>query len=106
MKRNIQWMNEIKITAMENKEIIKIKDDMGFHYEVTIEYFPHHGFSNAVYDGKIIGQVELNRINEPAGDDDREWELYEEMFGQWRCEIKQNITGICKEYFNYQLVHK
>jgi hypothetical protein len=63
-------------------EKIKVTDKSGFHYEVLIEHKPHFGFSTALYEGQIIGQVELGRILEPIGDDDYEWECYEERFAK------------------------
>lgn len=85
------------------KEDIKITDRMGFIYSVRIEHTPHHGFSTAYYEGRIIGQCELGRILEPFSDDDREWEMYEELFGEWRDSINSNLTLECKQYFNNQL---
>ncbi|SUJ18973.1 Uncharacterised protein [Sphingobacterium spiritivorum] len=81
-------------------EKITISDRFDFRYEVTIEHKPHFGFSTALYDDEIIGQVELGRINEPMGDDDREWEQYQERFSEWTDEIKTNMIPICKSHFN------
>lgn len=86
---------------MERKEEnIKITDNKGFVYQVLLKHSPHFGFSTAYYGGDIIGQVELGKIHEPLGDDDREWEMYEERFAEWTDEIKYNIEFICKDYFN------
>lgn len=82
------------------KEKLKIIDSKGFHYEVVIEHQPHHGFSNALYLDRIIGQVELNKLREPFSDDDAEWEAYEERFGEWKDEILVNMARICKSYFD------
>jgi hypothetical protein len=81
-------------------EKVNVKDNRGFHYEVLLEHFPHHGFSNAVYEGRIIGQVELGRITEPLGDDDLEWERYEETFAEWTDEIKYSLIPQCEQHFN------
>jgi hypothetical protein len=66
----------------------------------VIEHQPHHGFSNALYRDRIIGQVELNKLREPFSDDDAEWEAYEERFGEWKDEIMVNMERICKSYFD------
>lgn len=85
------------------KETIKVEDRMGFIHSVLLEHNPHHGFTTA-YDGtRIIAQCELGRILEPMSDDDREWELYEELFGEWSDSIKHNITIECIEHFNREL---
>lgn len=81
-------------------EKIKVTDKHGFIYEVNLEYKPHFGFTTATYDGQIIGQVELGRILEPLGDDDLEWERYEERFSEWTDEIKHNMDRICTNHFN------
>lgn len=88
---------------MKEKEKIKVTDAKGFHYEVDIEYFPRLGFSNALYNSKIIGQVELNKIYQPTDDDERNWEAYEESFSEWRDEMKINLDRICKYYFDLEL---
>lgn len=81
-------------------EKIKVTDKHGFHYEVTLQHQPHHGFSSAVYGGSIIAQVELGRILSPTSDNDHEWEQYEERLSEWTDEIKVNIIPKCEEYFN------
>lgn len=81
-------------------ESIKVTDNRGFQYEVTIEHKPQFGFSTALYNGSIIGQVELGRITDPIGDDDSEWERYDELFAEWADEIRINMNRICSEYFN------
>jgi hypothetical protein len=85
---------------MKKEEKITVHDDKGFHYEVNLEHRPNLGFSSALYNGNIIGQVELGKIHEPLGDDDREWENYEERFAEWTDEIKTNIIPICENHFN------
>jgi hypothetical protein len=86
-------------------EKIVVADKQGFRYEVAIEHKPHFGFSTAFYEGSIIGQVELGRILEPFGDDDREWEMYEESFGEWTDEIKANLIPMCEQYFNSKIIN-
>lgn len=82
------------------KENIKVEDQMGFVYEVELQHYPHFGFTNAIYMGEIIAQREYGRITEPIGDDDREWEMYEELFGEWSDTCKCDIEFDCKIYFN------
>lgn len=73
---------------MKATETLKVYDHLRFHYEVTLEHFPHLGFSQAKYRGSILHQVELGRILEPISDDDREWETYQDRFAEWKDEIK------------------
>lgn len=70
---------------------------MNFLYDVDIEHSPHFGFSTAYYRGHILAQCELGRIVEPLGDDDKEWEMYEERYSEWRDEILTNLKRICAE---------
>jgi hypothetical protein len=85
---------------MTRSEKFKVECRHGFKYEVTLEHKPHHGFSTALHNGSIIGQVELGRIIEPISDNDREWELYEERYSEWTDEIKVNMKIICENHFN------
>ena len=87
-----------------DKEIFKIEDSHGFHYDVTLEHHPQHGFTNALYNDDIIDQCNLNKIYEPWGDDDREWEMYEQRYSEWKDEMKTNLEPSCKEYFDLQTV--
>lgn len=90
-----------KYDCMSDKEPIRVNDNRGFIYNVTIEYFPQYGFSQAITEnGRIIGQVELNKLREPHSDDDREWEHYEEQLDYWRNEMKTNLIPICESHFN------
>lgn len=84
-----------------NDELVKVNDQHGFHYEVLVRHSPHLGFSTAYYNGRIIGQVELGRILEPIGDDDREWEMYHERLAEWKDEIKVNLIPKLENHFNH-----
>lgn len=81
-------------------EKIEIKDGLGFHYEVYFDHHPHLGFTNALYNGSLIGQVELNKIHEPYSDDEKEWEQWEERYSEWKDEIKINLIPKCQEHFD------
>jgi len=81
-------------------ETITIESDRGFQYSVLIAHHPEHGFSLANYRGSIISDCQLGRIMEPMSDDDREWEMYEERFSEWRDEIVSNLKLSCKNHFN------
>lgn len=85
---------------MNNQEILKVEDKNGFIYEVSLQHRPHLGYSSAFYKGNLIEVIQLGRILQPTGDDDREWEMYEERYSEWTDEIKVNIIPICKNYFN------
>lgn len=81
-----------------SKETITIFDKQGFRREIVLEYKPHFGFTTAFYRDSIIAQVQLNKIHEPIGDDDYEWEQYEELFSEWKDEIKSNIIPMCQTH--------
>lgn len=84
----------------KKQEDVKVEDNRGFHYTVTLEHYPHHGYSMAKYEGRFIAQVDLYKIHEPQSDDDREWEYYEERFAEWRDEIIQNMQTKCIDYLS------
>lgn len=77
-----------------------ISDKLEFQHGILIDYKPHLGFSNVLYRGEIIKQIELGRITEPIGDNDEEWERYAEILSEWKDEIDSNVINFCKEYFN------
>lgn len=85
---------------MEKTENLKVADQRGFYWDVHIKHSPQFGFSTAYYRDRIIGQCELGRILQPMSDDDREWEMYEERFSEWRDEIIMNLKLRCETYFN------
>lgn len=87
---------------MREDEVIMIADSKDFRYEVELKHSPGFGFSTAYYKGSIIGQVQLYRVSKPYSDDDREWEMYEERFLEWRDEILTNMNPICKQHFDNQ----
>ena len=87
---------------MSEKEKITVKDHHGFNYDCEIEHHPNHGFTLARYRGSIIGDCSLGRILHPTSDDDREWERWQERFGEWKDEIKSNLIPVCQRYFNQQ----
>lgn len=81
---------------------IKVYDDKGFHYEVEIKHTPHFGISFAYYQGRIIASREYGRIHEPIGDNDQDWERYEELLSEWKDAAITDLSPSCKEYFNNQ----
>lgn len=85
---------------MNNEEILKIYDSKRFHYEVLLKYYPNLGFSIIYYNNVIIGTVDLYKIHKPISDIDYEWERYEEIYCEWKDEVKLNATNVCKKYFD------
>ncbi len=83
-----------------NRELITVYDNRGFRYEVELEHRPQFGISYAYYNGSIIGDVQLGRILPPSSDDDAEWERYDEMYGEWKDDIKSTMQRYCKTYFS------
>ncbi len=85
---------------MIEKETIKITDSKGFHYEVEVRYQPYFGLAVAYYMGDIILQVEHWKLHQPSGDNDAEWESYEEKFNEWSDMAKTDLYPACKAYFD------
>lgn len=85
-----------------DKEKIKIIDKKGFHYLVEFQYTPHHGLVFAYYEDRIIGNVEYGRITQPLGDNDRDWERYDELFLEFTERSKIDLIPKCEEHFNNQ----
>lgn len=82
------------------KETMSIECSRGFQYSVDFEYHPRNGFTDAIYEGRPIGQCNLNKLTEPFSDDDREWEMYEDQFAQWKDATKLNLIPECIRYFD------
>jgi hypothetical protein len=99
-KSCLQEKKQKQFKGMTRTEKLKVYDKHGFHYEVILDHKPHFGFSTAFYKGRIIEQVELNKLMEPSSDSDIEWEIYEERFSEWTDDIKVNMIPACTEYFN------
>jgi hypothetical protein len=87
---------------MNYERIIKISDSKGFVYEVQVKHSPGFGFSTAYYYGRIIAQVDEYKLRSPFGDDDREWEEYQERLYEFMDQAEADITPSCKEYFDKQ----
>lgn len=92
---------QIFLPSATFEEVLCVTDKNGFGHGIELKHFPQHGFSTAYHNGSIIAQVELGgRMHEPMGDDDKEWEVYDERLEDWKCEIRTNIISKCKEHFN------
>lgn len=85
---------------MQTKKNIEIQDKHGFIYHVTLDHSPQLGFSTAYHNDRIIAQREYGKIHEPLGDSDREWEMYEQLFGEWSDAAEHDLTYMCKLYFD------
>lgn len=79
---------------------ITITDKKGFTWPVHIEHHPNLGVSIAFYDGSRITSREYGKMHSPAGDDDREWEEWEERFREWADAAIEDLKLACKEYFD------
>lgn len=77
-----------------------VTDDMGFTYTVSMEHVPHHGYSLALYKGVIINSVDRGKLYQPLGDNDAEWERYDETLDQWKADAEDDLILGCKTYFN------
>jgi len=87
---------------MNRTEKIKVVDDLGFHYEVIVKHDPQFGISIAYYNDDPIARREYGTMREPMGDDDREWEMYEERFDEWASDAITDLEPECKAHFNRQ----
>ncbi len=88
---------------MEIKDEIKITDKLGFVYNVIIKHHPSKGMSIAFYDDMRIAHREYGRMMPPFGDDDREWEQWEERFREWADASITDLQYACTEHFNKAL---
>lgn len=79
---------------------IKVYDKLGFHYEGEIHHCPWFGFSTLYYLDSPIGQVEYNKMREPIGDDDQEWEMYWERYGEWSDAAISDLKLKFEEFVN------
>ena len=79
---------------------MKVECSHGFIYEVDVEHHPTHGFADASYNGRFIGQTEIGKTYPPLGDCDAEWERWEEHFAEWRDQAKVNLMWKCVEFFD------
>lgn len=85
---------------MEIKEEIKINDNLGFIYNITIKHHPVAGVSIAYYNDMRIASREYGRMMPPIGDNDKEWEEWEERFGEWTDAAISDLQIECKKYFD------
>lgn len=82
-------------------DIIKVVDNRGFYYEVKVEHHPELGISFAKYRELLIDRFEYGRYIPPLGDDDREWEEFQERFNESAGgDALAHFEHSCKEYFN------
>lgn len=82
------------------EEKLKVKDKYGFFYTVTFKHNIQFGFTHAYYEDRIISTREYGRILQPIGDDDGEWERYEQSCSEWREQALSDMEPSCIEYFN------
>ena len=85
---------------MELKDEINITCNRGFVYAVTMLHHPHLGMSFACYGEKIIARREYGRTLPPMGDNDAEWEAWEERFREWVGGPIADLELECRQYFN------
>lgn len=82
------------------KETLRVYDSKKFHYDVTVNHAPHFGYSTAYYKGSIVATHDHQKLHTPDSDDDREWEMYEDSFAEWRDEVLSNIKQKATRYFD------
>jgi hypothetical protein len=85
---------------MGNRQQITLTDDNGFYHRFEIEHKPLIGCSY-VYSLKYeipISHVEGFKLSPPLGDDDLEWEIYEEKKENWEADRMIDIEAFLKEY--------
>lgn len=80
---------------------MKVEDSHGFHYEVDVTHSPSYGLSVAYYHGRIIASLTTDKLYQPSGDNDREWEEYEERFCEIMDAAESDLLPTCKQYFDY-----
>lgn len=80
----------------------RLYDKQNFIYDVWIEHYPDIGISYATKsDGTIIAEFQYGKYRLPQGDDDQEWEEFQQRFyDKIGDEAKENLIRICKEIYN------
>lgn len=84
-------------------ENMKVTDRMGFVHEIQIKHDPDIGLSRAFHDDMMIASREYGSMREPLSDNEREWERYEELFGEWSDAAKVDLSIACKFHFDKKL---
>ena len=85
----------------DSTDIIKVQSSKGFVYEVTIEHHPGIGLSMAYYKGATrIARREYSKLTPPIGDNDSDWERYEESLAEWKSAAIADLTPECKIHFD------
>jgi hypothetical protein len=84
------------------EELVKITDSHGFVYEVLVRHYPHRGISIACYKDMIICAVgnDCKKIFEPSGDNDKEWEIYEQLLENYKNSAIADIVPTCIQFFD------
>ena len=82
-------------------DTLKVCDSKEFYYEVNVGHHSEVGVSIAYYKGLRISKFEYGRYIMPIGDDDHEWEEYEERFRESSGgDALVHFEHECKVYFD------
>lgn len=85
---------------MQEREL-KVTDKHGFVYRVDVKHWPETGISIAYYKGERIASSEYGRAGyPPIGDNDAEWEEWDELQAEWIDAATVDILAGCQEHFN------
>lgn len=86
--------------ATKYQKTIRVSDKHDFHYEVEILFYPHFGFANAIYKGRVISQRDSYKLHPPYSDDEGEQEDFDEKLIEWMQEVEVDLRASCGQYFN------
>ena len=81
-------------------DTVKIEDKHGFIHDVKFFHATELGFSIAYYNDTPIASRDYGKLFCPMGDDDREWEMYQEQLENWKADAETDLKPECLTYIN------
>lgn len=84
----------------EYTSTVKVQDNFGFYHEGSILHSPWFGYSHLFYKDETIDHVSSYILRQPIGDDDREWEVYWEHYGEWSGAVQNDLELSFKIHVN------
>lgn len=88
---------------MEN--VKTVQDSKGFVYEINIIHKPENGHSYAEHKGEQVAKMNYGQYILPQGDDDKEWEEFEERFYEgFGAEIEDRLVYDAKQHFDNKVL--
>jgi hypothetical protein len=88
-------------------DTLKIYDSKGFRHEIKVEHHPELGLSIAYLGSERISRFEYGKYLLPQGDDDLQWEEFEETFRESAGgDALVHFQYDCREYIGHRVTGK